>query len=55
MIIIFFIYTKSNMIVINPILSITHTLYQIDYNKKNQTKKAAAEAKNSGGISRIAS
>ena len=34
------IYTKSNMIVINPILSITHTLYQIDYNKKNQTKKA---------------
>lgn len=40
LIIIFFIYTKSNMIVINPILSITHTLYQIDYNKKNQTKKA---------------
>lgn len=38
--IIFFIYTKSNMIVINPILSITHTLYQIDYNKKNKTKKA---------------
>jgi hypothetical protein len=26
--------------VINPILSISHTLYQIDYNKKNQTKKA---------------
>ncbi|UFH47361.1 hypothetical protein LNP27_04820 [Flavobacterium galactosidilyticum] len=40
LIIIFFIYTKSNMIVINPILNITHTLYQIDYNKKNQTKKA---------------
>lgn len=40
LIIIFFIYTKSNMIVINPILSITHTLFQIDYNKKNQTKKA---------------
>lgn len=40
LIIIFFIYTKSNMIVINPILSITHTLYQIEYNKKNQTKKA---------------
>jgi hypothetical protein len=40
LIIIFFIYTKSNMIVINPILSITHTLYQIDYNKKSQTKKA---------------
>lgn len=38
--IIFFIYTKSNMIVINPILSITHTLYQIDYNKKNKSKKA---------------
>ncbi|MDQ1163060.1 hypothetical protein QE422_003428 [Chryseobacterium sp. SORGH_AS 447] len=37
---IFFIYTKSNMIVINPILSITHTLYQIEYNKKNKTKKA---------------
>ena len=40
LIIIFFIYTKSNMIVINPILSISHTLYQIDYNKKNQMKKA---------------
>lgn len=38
--IIFFIYTKSNMIVINPILSITHTLYQIDYSKKGKTKKA---------------
>lgn len=37
--IIFFIYTKSNMIVINPILSITHTLYQVDYNKKGKTKK----------------
>lgn len=39
LIIIFFIYTKSNMIVINPILSITHTLYQIDYSKKSRTKK----------------
>ena len=37
--IIFFIYTKSNMIVINPILSITHTLYQVDYNKKGKIKK----------------
>ncbi|MGC5744103.1 hypothetical protein [Chryseobacterium sp. NFX27] len=37
---IFFIYTKSNMIAINPILSITHTLYQIEYNKKNKIKKA---------------
>lgn len=34
LIMIFFIYTKSNMIVINPILSISHTLYQIDFNKK---------------------
>ena len=39
LVIIFFIYTKSNMIVINPILSITHTLYQIEYNKKGKTKK----------------
>ncbi|MCK9480147.1 MAG: hypothetical protein M0R38_00090 [Bacteroidia bacterium] len=39
LVIIFFIYTKSNMIVINPILSITHTLYQVDYNKKGKTKK----------------
>ncbi|MFV5696723.1 hypothetical protein ACM55H_00010 [Flavobacterium sp. ZT3R17] len=40
LIIIFFIYTKSNMIVINPILNITHNLYQIEYNKKNKSKKA---------------
>ncbi|MGN7786856.1 hypothetical protein ACTJIJ_20150 [Niabella sp. 22666] len=40
LVIIFFIYTKSNMIVINPILSITHTLYQIEYNKKNKIRKA---------------
>lgn len=39
LVIIFFIYSKSNMIVINPILSITHTLYQVDYNKKGKTKK----------------
>ena len=39
LIIIFFIYTKSNMIVINPILTITHTLYQIDFSKKGQNKK----------------
>lgn len=39
LVIIFFIYTKSNMIVINPILSIIHTLYQIEYNKKGKTKK----------------
>jgi hypothetical protein len=37
--IIFFIYTKSNMIVINPILSITHTLYQIEFVKKGIIKK----------------
>lgn len=40
LIIIFFIYTKSNMIVINPVLNITHNLYQIEYNKKNKSKKA---------------
>jgi hypothetical protein len=45
--IIFFIYTKSNMVVINPILSITHTLYQIDYSKKNKTKKALLITKES--------
>lgn len=39
LVIIFFIYTKSNMIVINPILSITHTLFQIDYSKKRKCKK----------------
>ncbi len=39
LVIIFFIYSKSNMIVVNPILSITHTLYQVDYNKKGKTKK----------------
>ncbi len=39
LIIIFFIYTKSNMIVINPILSITYTLYQIDFSKKGKIKK----------------
>jgi hypothetical protein len=30
--IIFIIYIKSNMIVINPILNITHSLYQIEFN-----------------------
>ncbi|HFK5574889.1 TPA: hypothetical protein ACG0AX_003255, partial [Elizabethkingia anophelis] len=40
LIIIFFIYIKSNMIVINPILSITHTLFQIEYSKKDNLKKA---------------
>lgn len=39
LIIIFFIYTKSNMIVINPILSITHTLYQIEYSRKGKNRK----------------
>ena len=39
LVIIFFIYTKSNMIVINPILSMTHTLYQIEKKKKGKTKK----------------
>jgi hypothetical protein len=39
LIIIYFIYTKSNMIVINPLLTITHTLYQIDFSKKGQNKK----------------
>ncbi len=40
LVIIFFIYTKSNMIVINPILSITHTLYQIEFSKKGKNRKA---------------
>lgn len=40
LLIIFFIYTKSNMIVINPILSITHTLYQIEFSKKGKNRKA---------------
>lgn len=30
--IVFIIYIKSNMIVINPILNITHSLYQIEFN-----------------------
>ena len=45
LIIIFFIYTKSNMIVINPILTITHTLYQIDFSKKGQNKKKSNNKK----------
>lgn len=39
LLIIFFIYTKSNMIVINPILGITHTLYHVEYSKKGKNKK----------------
>lgn len=44
--IIFFIYTKSNMIVINPILSISHTLYQIEFSKKGLNKKGLLITKN---------
>jgi len=39
LIIIFLIYTKSNMIVINPILNITHSLFQIEYTKNGKKRK----------------
>ena len=39
LIIIFLIYTKSNMIVINPILNITHSLFQIEYSVKGKKRK----------------
>lgn len=37
--IIYIIYSKSNMIVINPVLNITHSLYQIEYNQNGKIKK----------------
>lgn len=39
LILIFFIYTKSNMIVINPILSIKYTIYQFSFSKTGTVKK----------------
>ena len=39
LIIIFLIYSKSNMIVINPILNITHSLYQIEFSQNGIKKK----------------
>lgn len=39
LIIIFLIYIKSNMIVINPILNITHSLFQIEYSVKGKKRK----------------
>lgn len=46
LILIFYIFTKSNMIVINPILSITHSLYQIEYTKKGKIKKGLLISRN---------
>ncbi len=40
LVIIFVIYTKSNMVVINPILNITHSLYQIEYTQNSKTRKS---------------
>ena len=37
--IIFIIYIKSNMIVINPILNISHTLYQIEFKQNESIEK----------------
>lgn len=37
--IIFVIYTKSNMIVINPLLTIFYSLFQIEYTLNNKKKK----------------
>lgn len=37
--IIFVIYTKSNMIVINPILNISHSLFQIEYSLNGKKRK----------------
>lgn len=39
LIIIFLIYTKSNMIVINPILNISHSLFQIEYSINGKKRK----------------
>lgn len=39
LVIIFVIYTKSNMVVINPILNITHSLFQIEYIYNGKSKK----------------
>lgn len=46
LIIIYLIYIKSSMVAINPILNITHTLYQIEYSKKNRKKKGLLIIKN---------
>ncbi|MBB6003940.1 hypothetical protein [Arcicella rosea] len=40
LIIIFVIYTKSNMVVINPILNITHSLFQIEFTQNSITRKS---------------
>lgn len=40
LVIIFVIYTKSNMVVINPILNITHSLFQIEYSVNGKSKKS---------------
>ena len=40
LVIIFVIYTKSNMVVINPLLNITHSLYQIEYTQNSKTRKS---------------
>ena len=40
LVIIFVIYTKSNMVVINPILNITHNLFQIEYLQNSNTRKS---------------
>ena len=39
LILIFFIYVKSDMIVVNPILNIKYSIYQIVYQKNNIQKK----------------
>jgi hypothetical protein len=39
LILIFFIYVKSDMIVVNPILNIRYSIYQIEYQKNNIQKK----------------
>lgn len=39
LILIFLIYSKSNMIVINPILSIKYTIYQLSFSKTGTIKK----------------
>lgn len=46
LIIIYSIYIKSNMITINPILNLSHTLYQIEYSKKGRKKKGLLIIKN---------
>jgi hypothetical protein len=44
--IIYIIYTKSNMIVINPILNITHSLYQIEFKTGTLEKNVLLISKN---------